>query len=161
MRAKRLAFALIALHAPIYNGLHIQAVLTKISARKRTGKLQMSNSVFVEAEFFLLIVLSLVLPVSIYGYMMWKKAISRKTVLAFSIVLLTISGLNVLLLRILAVAAKNSLSLLDDQIFLSEMTVALYLLPAIFAGVGVNMLSHILISHLTEAEREFDQNKEK
>jgi len=46
----------------------------------------MSNSVFVEAEFFLLIVLSLVLPVSIYGYMMWKQAISRKTVLAFSIV---------------------------------------------------------------------------
>ena len=121
----------------------------------------MSNSVFVEAEFFLLIVLSLVLPVSIYGYMMWKQAISRKTVLAFSIVLLTISGLNVLLLRILAVAAKNSLSLLDDQIFLSEMTVALYLLPAIFAGVGVNMLSHILISHLTEAERKFDQDKEK
>lgn len=117
----------------------------------------MSNSVFVETEFFLLVAFSLVLPVCLYGYMMWKQAISRKTVLAFSIVLLTISGLNVFLLRTLAVAAKTSLSLLDDKIFLSEITVALYLLPAIFAGIGINMLSHILISHLTEAEKKFEK----
>lgn len=117
----------------------------------------MNNSVFVEIEFFLLVVFSLVLPVCLYVYMMWKQAISRKTVLAFSIVLLTISGLNVFLLRTLAVAAKTSPSLLDDKIFLSEMTVALYLLPAIFAGIGINMLSHILISHLTEAEKKFEQ----
>lgn len=117
----------------------------------------MSSSVFVETEFFLLVAFSLVLPGCLYGYMMWKQAISRKTVLAFSIVLLTISGLNVFLLRTLAVAAKTSLSLLDDKIFLSEITVALYLLPAIFAGIGINMLSHILIGHLTEAEKKFEE----
>ena len=42
----------------------------------------MIESAFVEVEFLVLIVFSLLLPVGIYVYMMWKRAISRKTVLA-------------------------------------------------------------------------------
>lgn len=62
----------------------------------------MTNSVFVEVEFFLLTFCSLILPVSIYGYMMWKKAISRKTVFLFAGTLTVISGINVFLLQRLA-----------------------------------------------------------
>jgi hypothetical protein len=42
-------------------------------------------------------------------------------------------------------------------IFSSELSMALYLLPAVFAGIGVNLLSHVLIGHLNEAEQKFDQ----
>jgi len=117
----------------------------------------MNDSIFVEVEFFGLTVFSLILPVIIYGYMMWKQAISRKTVLLFGIILLAISGVNVILLQRLAEMAKASPSLLDDRIFASELSLALYLLPALLAGIGVNIISHILISHLTEAERKFDR----
>ena len=34
-----------------------------------------------------------------------------------------------------------------------------YLLPALFAGLGVNMLSHILVGHLRDAETRFDQEQ--
>ncbi len=120
----------------------------------------MSESVFVEVEFFVLAVFSIILPVSIYGYMMSTRAISRKTVLLFGVILIAISGANVFLLQRPAGMARDSPSLLDDRIFASELSAALYLLPALFAGIGVNMISHILISHLTEAEREFDQRRQ-
>ncbi len=45
----------------------------------------MSNSAFAEIEFSLLIIFSIILPVCIYSYMMWKQAISRKSVLAFGV----------------------------------------------------------------------------
>jgi hypothetical protein len=117
----------------------------------------MNESVFVEVEFFVLTLFSLLLPVSIYAYMMWKKAISRKTVLLFGVILIALSGINVLLMQRLAEMAKMSPSLLDDRIFASELSVALYLLPAVFAGIGVNLMSHILIGHLSDAERQFDR----
>jgi hypothetical protein len=60
-------------------------------------------------------------------------------------------------LQRLAQMAKDSHFLLDHNVFASELSVALYLLPVLFAGIGVNMVSHILISHLTEAESRFEQ----
>lgn len=121
------------------------------------SKLLMTDSVFVEFEFFLLTACSPFLPISTYGYMMWKKAISRKTVFLFAVILIVISGVNVVLLQRLAEMAKMSPSLLDNQVFASELSVALYLLPALFAGIAVNMLSHTLIGHLVEAEKRFDR----
>lgn len=53
--------------------------------------------------------------------------------------------------------AKSSLSGADDQLFSSEVSLALYLLPALFAGIGVNIISHLLISHLEKAEELFDR----
>lgn len=117
----------------------------------------MSESVFVEIEFLLLVVCSIILPVGIYAYMMWKSAISRKTVLLFGCILIAISGASIFLLQRLAEMAKLSPALLDDRIFVSELSVALYLLPALFAGIGINTISHILISHLAEAEKRFDR----
>jgi hypothetical protein len=120
------------------------------------GEMQVSESVFIEGDFIALIVFSILLPVGIYIYMMWKKAISRTVVLLLSIILIAISGIDVFLLQRLTAMAKTSASLFDDIFFASEMSVALYLLPLLFAGIGMNLISHILISHLGDAEMRFD-----
>jgi uncharacterized metal-binding protein len=117
----------------------------------------MNNSVFVEIEFLLLIFFSLILPIGIYGYMMWKRSISRITVLVFGNLLIAIAVINVFLLQRLAEMAKITTSLMDDQFFRSELSIALYLIPVVFAGIGVNIISHILVSHLAQAEKEFDR----
>lgn len=117
----------------------------------------MNTSVFAETGFWLLIFLSLVLPFGIYGALFIKKAISRKTVMFFGFVLVAIAGLDLYLLQHLSNAAKLHSSLMGDAFFRSELSLALYLLPAMFAGIGVNLLSHALVRHLVEAEERFDQ----
>ncbi|CAN7685617.1 hypothetical protein LJR289_005438 [Pseudoduganella sp. LjRoot289] len=114
-----------------------------------------NQSVFVELDFFLLIVLSLLLPAAIYGYMMWKRALSRLAVFGFGISLLVLAGVNLVVLRRLADLAAHTPSLLDDQFFTSGISLALYLFPALFAGVGINIISHLLVTHLDEAERRY------
>jgi len=88
---------------------------------------------------------------------MWKRVISRHTVLLFAVILIMLSGVDVFLLQRLKAMARLSTSLLDDTIFRSEISLALYLIPAVFAGIGVNMISHVLVSHLTDAENKFDR----
>ncbi|MBP8786424.1 MAG: hypothetical protein WBO88_15585 [Candidatus Dechloromonas phosphoritropha] len=117
----------------------------------------MQQSVFIRTEFFLLILFSLVVPLAIYAYMMWKRAISRKTVFFLAIVLIVLAGIDILLLQKLKGQAELTSSLIDNALFSSELSLALYLLPALFAGVGINMMSHLLISHLSQAERQFDR----
>ena len=117
----------------------------------------MNNSVFVEIQFFMLIACTFVIPIGIYSYMMWKRSISRRVVLMFGVILIAVSGANIFLLQLLKTMATDTPSLLDDSIFTSEISVALYLIPAIFAGIGVNIISHILITHLAEAEKKFDK----
>lgn len=115
----------------------------------------MNPSAFVEAKFWLLVSISVLLPVVIYGVMLAKRAISRRTVLLFGVLLVFFAGVDVYFLQILASSSRETPSVLDDAIFNSELSVALYLLPALFAGVGINVISHILISHLSEAEARF------
>jgi len=87
--------------------------------------------------------------------MMWKKAISRKTVLLLGLVMIVTAGVDVLLLQQLKGLAQSSSSTFDNVFFVSELSIALYLLPALFAGLGINMISHVLINHLVDAERRF------
>jgi hypothetical protein len=75
--------------------------------------------------------------------------------------LIVLSGMDIYLLQSLSNMAKLSPSTFDDKIFSSELSVALYLLPAIFAGTGINVLPNILINHLIEAERRFDKKHPK
>lgn len=117
----------------------------------------MAETVFIEVDFFALIIFSVFLPVGIYIYLMRKKAISRTTVLLLGIILIVISGIDVFLLQHLSKVAQTSVSSIDDMFFAHEFSVALYLLPLLFAGVGVNMISHILITHLIDAEKKFDR----
>jgi hypothetical protein len=118
------------------------------------------DSIFLEIEFFLLINFSVLLPGVCYGFMMLKKAISRTTVFLFALLLVLLSGVDVVLLQKLATLARQSPAVLTDQLFLSEVSLALYLLPLVSAGIGINLLSHLLINHLNEAESRFEREHE-
>lgn len=113
----------------------------------------MSQSVFSEIRFWLMVMVSVVLPVSMYIGMLKMRTVSRMVTLALGFVFILIAGLDVYFLQLLAEAAKMTPSLADDAVFVSEVSLALYLLPALFAGVGVNVISHVLVSHLADAQR--------
>ena len=115
----------------------------------------MKFSVFVEFYFWLLVVCSLILPVVIYLVLLFKRAVSRATVLVLGLTLVAIAGMDVFLLQRLATMSKLSPSLLDDAVFNSEVTIGFYLLPALFAGIGIDVISHVLIRHLDRAEKRF------
>ena len=114
----------------------------------------MDPNLIIELELFLLVVCSFILPLGILGAMFIKRAISRLTVSLFSLALLLVSGVDVVLLQHLPSIAANTTT---DRLIGSELTVALYLLPALFAGIGINVLSHVLVRHLKEAEDAFDR----
>ncbi|MGS0742882.1 hypothetical protein ACVBEF_13755 [Glaciimonas sp. GG7] len=119
----------------------------------------METSVFLRVEFFLLIAFSIVVPIGIFTLMLAKRAISRITVFIFSLALIVLAGINVILLRQLAHLATLTTSTLDSHVFSSEISIMLYLLPAVLAGIGVNVISHLLIAHLKHAEEQFDENR--
>lgn len=116
----------------------------------------MNFSVFLEVRFWLLVVFSLVVPAGIYGALMATRSISRMAVLWFGVALVLIAGVDVYLLQTLAALARLTASVTDDVVFTSELTVALYVLPLVFGGIGVNLISHVLLRHLSEAEGRFD-----
>lgn len=118
----------------------------------------MAKSVFLQLEFYLLILFSLIFPAGIFGIMLIKKALSRTMVFLFGVSLVLMAGVDIILLRKLDLLASNALSGSQDKFFNSEMSVSLYLLPACLAGVGVNIISHILIRRLQEAEDQFDRD---
>ena len=89
---------------------------------------------------------------------MVKRAISRLAVLLFGITLVMIAGVDFYLLHSLAGEIKRAVTA-DDAILIDEISFALYVLPALFAGVGINVVSHILVSHLVDAEERFKQEK--
>ncbi len=119
----------------------------------------MHSSVFVELDFHLLVVCSLVAPGAIYAFLYLRRAISKATVLLLGLTLIALAGVDLILLGRLSHLAATSTSLTDDRWFASELSVALYLLPALFAGVGVNLVSHVLIAHLAKAEARFDNER--
>jgi len=117
----------------------------------------MSNSVFFEFRFWLLVAFSLVVPVVICVVLLATQSISRPAVLAFGVVLVLMAGVDVYLLQPLKSLAHASPSLADDALFNTELSIALYVLPAVFGGIGVNLISHVLLRHLAEAEERFDR----
>lgn len=116
----------------------------------------MQLSVFIELRFWLLLALSVVAPTAIYYGLLLRRAVSSRTVLAFGLLLTVLAGVDVYLLQSLSHLAANTASVVDDEVFLSEVGVALYVLPVLFGGIGVNLVSHVLVRHLTQAERRFD-----
>ncbi|MDE2440784.1 MAG: hypothetical protein KGP14_07145 [Betaproteobacteria bacterium] len=77
----------------------------------------MLDSVFVEKEFFMLIVFSLIIPGCICGYMMVKRAISRQTVVFLGVALVAISGGDLFVLQQVKTMAQVSASMFDDIFF--------------------------------------------
>ena len=115
----------------------------------------MQHSVFVELQFWLLVLFSFIVPGVVVWACLTVRAVSRNTVLVLGVLLVIIAGFDFYLLQTLARMAKLTPSLADDAIFDSEITVGLYVLPAFLAGIGVNVVSHVLIQHLTDAQERF------
>jgi hypothetical protein len=116
----------------------------------------MKQSVFVELEFWLLVVFSIVMPVAIIWMCLTIRKVSRQHVMAVGLLLVAIAGVDIYLLQALQRRARETPSTADDVIFNSEITVGLYVLPALLAGIGVNIASHVVIQHLSDAQRRFD-----
>ena len=117
----------------------------------------MSLSVFVELRFWVLVAFSLVLPAGIYGLLLATRSISRVAVLGFGVALVLIAGVDEYLRQTPASLAKTTPSLADNEVIMSELTISLYVLPVVFGGIGVNLISHVRLRHLTEAEKRFDR----
>lgn len=118
--------------------------------------MHISTTVFTQFEFWILIAFSVLLPFLIYWRLLSSRAIAQATILLFGLALVAIAGVDVYLLQRLAALAKLSPSLADDAVFLSELSLALYLLPALFGGIGINLVSHVLLKHLAAAEKRFE-----
>ncbi|MFT3815006.1 MAG: hypothetical protein QM740_16785 [Acidovorax sp.] len=118
-----------------------------------------SATVFTQVRFWALVVFSVVLPCAVYVALLYRRSISRAAVLFFGLVLVFIAGVDVYLLQGLATAAKETPSLADNVVFVSELSTALYLLPALIGGIGVNIVSHVLIRHLFDAEKKFESSR--
>ena len=74
-----------------------------------------------------------------------------------SIGLVILLGLEILVAADLVRTVTSTPSLTDDAVFISELSIALYVLPVVFGGIGVNLISHVRLRHLSEAEKRFDR----
>ena len=90
-----------------------------IPARSTRLASGVNDSVFFEFAFLALVASSILAPAVIFGLMLWKRAMSRTTVLLFGVMLILLSGIDVALLVTLESAAKLTSSLIDDRLFAS------------------------------------------
>ncbi|SFC34496.1 hypothetical protein SAMN05216344_114118 [Polaromonas sp. OV174] len=118
----------------------------------------MTTSVFVETGFWLLVLTTVALPFSMYGILRARRVVSSEAMLMLGFILVLIAGVDVYLLRDLSELARHTPSLADDAVFSSALSIGLYLLPAMFAGIGINLVSHLLLRHLAVAEKQFDKD---
>lgn len=116
-------------------------------------------SLFIQLKFWVLVLFSLGTPILITLFLITKRRISRITVAVFGVVLIILGGIDVVVLQHMSELALQTTSSLDDEIFASEYALALYVLPLTCAGLGVNLLSHLLHAHLILAELEYDREQ--
>lgn len=108
----------------------------------------MESVVWLRLEFWLLVLSSLALPACIVAHLLRVTAIARWLLLAYACALILLSGLDIVFLKAVMALARHSHSLIDDAVFLSEYSLALYMLPLLAAGLGINLLSHVITQHL-------------
>lgn len=108
----------------------------------------MSDTVFVRAEFWTLVLLSLALPFGVVVMLLKKTVISRAALIASAALFIALAGVDVGLLQHVKAMARDTPGLGDNAFFLSEYSIALYLLPYIGAGIGINLLTYAITQHL-------------
>ncbi|HEX7646148.1 MAG TPA: GGDEF domain-containing protein [Noviherbaspirillum sp.] len=121
----------------------------------------MTNSVFFQRDFFLLLVFSVFTPIAGYLYLFKRSSVSRRAVLLLALLLMVMAGADVVLIQSLAAAAKAAAEPIEKKIFSSEISVALYVLPLVSAGLGINLASHSLFRHLSESEENFERERQR
>jgi hypothetical protein len=117
-------------------------------------------SLFLEGEFWTLVVVSLVVPAAVFVWLIRRRKISRLAVTLIAVALVVLSGVDAILLQRLSAMAKITPGIGDDRVFASEFSLALYILPLLTAGIGINLLTHVLNRHLIIAELEYDLEHE-
>jgi len=110
------------------------------------------GTVFVQLRFWILVLVSAAIPASIFVTLFVRREFSKKTMLAFGLLLIALAALDIVLLHALKVDARRTASLADDLVFASELSIALYLLPAALGTFGINMVSHVLMHYLKQRE---------
>ncbi|WP_240531386.1 hypothetical protein [Variovorax boronicumulans] len=117
-------------------------------------------TIFTEVRFWGLVLCSLVLPAAIFVTLFVRREFSKTTVLAFGLLLIALAGADIFLLRALARLAQATPSLADDLVFSSELSIALYIFPAAFGTIGLNMVSHVLMHYLKQKEARFEAHRQ-
>ena len=117
-------------------------------------------TIFTEVRFWGLVLCSLVLPAAIFVTLFVRREFSKTTVLAFGLLLIALAGADIFLLRALARLAQATPSLADDLVFSSELSIALYIFPAAFGTIGLNMVSHVLMHYLKQKEERFEAHRQ-
>jgi hypothetical protein len=120
----------------------------------------MTPQIFLEVEFWALIVLSLLLPCGVFFWLIRRRRIARATVAVMGLALVLMAGVDAILLQRLNTRARSTPDLRDDRVFASEYSIALTILPLIMAGIGINLLSHVLHEHLIIAELEYERRSD-
>ena len=112
----------------------------------------MNNPFYLELEFWGVLACSVLLPTCIFAWMILRRSLSKFIIIVIGFLLVFIAGVNVIFLRLLCAKAKATPSILDDKLFVSEISIALYIIPLILAGIGVNLASHVLCNHINIVE---------
>jgi hypothetical protein len=121
--------------------------------------MNLNVTVFTEVRFWALVLCSLVLPITIFVTLFVRREFSKVTILGFGLLLILLAGVDIFLLRILATMAQATPSLADDAAFSSAISIALYIFPAAFGTIGLNMASHVLMHYLKTKEERFEAHQ--
>ena len=108
----------------------------------------MQDTLLIRFEFWALVLVSLALPISVVAMLLRATVISRTALISCAVVMILLAGLDIGLLRTVMALARETPGMVDDTVFLSEYSVALYLLPYLGAGVGINLLTYAITQHL-------------
>jgi hypothetical protein len=108
----------------------------------------MPSPVWIESEFWVLVLCSVLLPLAIIVHLIRAVEINRYVLMGLALALLALACIDFILLGRVANIAHRTPDLLDDRLFLSEASAALYILPLVCAGVGINLLSFVITQHL-------------
>lgn len=117
-------------------------------------------TVFTQVRFWLLVLCSLIFPAAIFITLFVRREFSKKTVFAFGLLLIVLAGVDIFVLRALSLEAQATPSLADDIVFSSELSIALYIIPAAFGTFGLNMVSHVLMHYLKQKEARFEAHRQ-
>ncbi|MDM0115450.1 hypothetical protein QTI66_25100 [Variovorax sp. J22R133] len=118
----------------------------------------MTGSVFVELRFWIAVVASFVVPLCLYLSLRKRRAISSGSVFWLGLTLVVIAAADVSMLHGLQAAASKSPSHFDN-FFDSELAIGLYLIPALFGGIGIDLVSSVFRRHLEAAEHRYKSDK--
>jgi glucan phosphoethanolaminetransferase (alkaline phosphatase superfamily) len=118
-----------------------------------------ATSLYLEGEFWALVVVSVLVPAAVFIWLIRRRKISRLAVASIAVSLVVLSGVDAILLQRLSAMAKSTPGVGDDRVFASEFSLALYILPLLTAGIGINLLTHVLNRHLIIAELEYDREQ--